>query len=289
MTQFAIYAILLIVAVAAFILPPLWFGKRNPSGKADRKAANLAIFRDQLADLERDRREGTLLEADFELARNELQRRLLDEVEAEGETEADAETRSDAAPPVQGLTSRPTAIVLLLSLPILALGAYAVLGNPRALDPVNTAPQKQMTEADIEGMVSKLAERMQKNPDDPNGWLMLARSYKMMGRYAEAVDAYAKAESAIEGDPELLASYAETLAMASGKGLTGKSRELINKALKLDPKHAHSLFLAGAAAMEAGEDKAGIAYWEALLPQVDPGSELDQMLRQGIEQMKQGK
>ncbi|WP_306602833.1 c-type cytochrome biogenesis protein CcmI [Azonexus sp.] len=283
MTQFAIYAILLIVTVAAFILPPLWFGKRRQASGADRKATNLAIFRDQLADLERDRSDGTLLEADFAQAKNELQRRLLDEVETS------AELNANTTQPPSTSTSRPTAIILLLVLPILAVGAYALLGNPRALDPVATTPQKQMTAADIEGMVAKLAERMKNNPDDLNGWLMLARSYKMMGRYSDSVDAYAKAESVIDNDPELLASYAETIAMASGKGLTGKSRELIAKALKLDPKHAHSLFLAGAAAMESGDSKTAIAHWEALLPQVEAGSELDQMLRKGIEQMKQGK
>ena len=77
--------------------------------------------------------------------------------------------------------------------------------------------------------------------------------------------------------------------MANGKGLKGKPAELVERALKLDPKHGHSLFLAGAAAMEAGDTKKGIAYWEALLPQVEPGSEIDQMLRQGIEKMKAGK
>lgn len=275
MTQFALYAILIIVATAALVLPSLWFGKRRRAVDADRKAANLAIFRDQLAELECERSEGSLAAEDYEQARSELQRRLLDEVDV-----ADGDTA--ASPP----TSRPTAIVLLLLLPIAAMGGYALLGNPAALDPVNTAPQKQMTAADIEGMVAKLAAKMQDNPDDMNGWVMLGRSYKMLGRYAEAVDAYAKAEAFIAQDPELLASYAETLAMASGKGLSGKARTLIDQALKLDPKHAHSLFLAGAAAMEAGDAKNGIAYWEALLPQVEAGSELDQMLRQGIEEMK---
>lgn len=275
MTQFALYAILIIVATAALVLPSLWFGKRRRAVDADRKAANLAIFRDQLAELERERSEGSLAAEDYEQARSELQRRLLDEVDV-----ADGDTA--ASPP----TSRPTAIVLLLLLPIAAMGGYALLGNPAALDPVNTAPQKQMTAADIEGMVAKLAAKMQDNPDDMNGWVMLGRSYKMLGRYAEAVDAYAKAEAFIAQDPELLASYAETLAMASGKGLSGKAKTLIDQALKLDPKHAHSLFLAGAAAMEAGDAKNGIAYWEALLPQVEAGSELDQMLRQGIEEMK---
>jgi cytochrome c-type biogenesis protein CcmH len=110
-----------------------------------------------------------------------------------------------------------------------------------------------------------------------------------MGRYAEAAEAYGKAEKVINDDPELLASYAETIAMATGTGLTGKPSQLVERALKIDPQHPHSLFLAGAAAMEAGDNKKGIAYWEALLPQVEPGSEIDQMLRSGIDKMKQAK
>ena len=118
---------------------------------------------------------------------------------------------------------------------------------------------------------------------------MLARSYKSMGRYDEAVEAFAKTEKAINDDPDQLASYAETIAMANGKGFSGKAVQLVERALKVDPKHGHSLFLAGAAAMEAGQNKKGIAYWEALLPQVEPGSDIDQMLRGGIEKMKAGK
>ncbi len=278
MTQFAIFATLLLVVVAAFILPPLWLGLRAPRGSADRKEANLAIFRDQLLELEREKGEGTLAEADFEQARRELQRRLLEEVEPE----AAAATASSHAP------SRKTAIALLLLLPILALLGYGMLGKPQALDPMQTAVQPKMTADQINAMVAKLAERMQANPDDMQGWLMLARSYKTMGRYEDAVAAYGKAEKVINDDPELLASYAETIAMAAGKGLKGKPAQLIERALKLDPQQPHALFLAGAAAMEAGDNKKGIAYWEALLPQVEPGSEIDQMLRSGIDKMKAG-
>jgi cytochrome c-type biogenesis protein CcmI len=84
MTQFAIFATLLIVVVAAFILPPLWLGLRAPKPQTDRKEANLAIFRDQLAELGSENAEGSLAEADFEQAKRELQRRLLEEVEATG-------------------------------------------------------------------------------------------------------------------------------------------------------------------------------------------------------------
>ena len=279
MTQFSIFAVLLVLATAAFILPPLWLGLRAPKERADRKTANLAIFRDQLAELEREKAEGSLAEADFEQARRELQRRLLEEVEPAVE-----ETT-----PASHAPTRKTAVAILLLLPILGVLGYVTLGNPRALDPQQAAAQPQMTPEQINEMVAKLAERMKANPDDPKGWLMLARSYKQMGRYAEAVDAFSHAEKVVNEEPDLLAAYAETIAMAEGKGLSGKPTQLIEKALKLDPKHGHSLFLAGAAAMDRGDAKQGIAYWEALLPQVEPGSEIDQMLRSGIEKMKAAK
>jgi cytochrome c-type biogenesis protein CcmH len=280
MTQFAIFAILLIVVVSAFILPPLWLGLRAPKASADRKETNLAIFRDQLAELSREKAEGSLAEADFDQARQELQRRLLEEVEP---------ATTAAGTTVTHGPSRKTAIAILLLLPILGLLGYGILGNPKALDPTQTAAPQQMTPEKINEMVTRLAEKMKANPDNMEGWLMLARSYKSLGRFDDAVQAYSKAEKAISDDPDQLASYAETIAMANGKGLKGKAVQLVERALKIDPKHAHSLFLAGAAAMEAGDNKKGIAYWEPLLEQVEPGSEIDQMLRQGIEKMKAGK
>ena len=279
MTQFAIFATLLIVVVAAFILPPLWLGLRAPKPKTDRKEANLAIFRDQLAELERESTEGSLAAADFEQAKRELQRRLLEEVEP---------SAADGVAATHG-PSRKMAIAILILMPVLGLLGYGMLGNPKALDPTQTAAPQQMTPEKINEMVASLAAKMQANPDDMPGWLMLARSYKSLGRYDEAVEAFAKAEKAIDKDPDQLAAYAETVAMANGKGLKGKPAQLVEKALKVDPKHGHSLFLAGAAAMESGDNKKGIAYWEALLEQVEPGSEIDQMLRSGIEKMKAGK
>ena len=276
MTPFAVFAFLLLLTTLALLFPALWFGQRRRAVDADRKRTNLAIYRDQLAELEREHAEGSLATDDFEQARTELQRRMLEEVSPQDEAIVSTTQRS-----------RPTAMVLVFALPLLAVAGYALLGNPLALNPEKAVAQPQMTAEDINAMVEKLAARMQENPDDTNGWLMLARSYKMLGRYDEAVAAFGKAEKAVAEDPEQLASYAETLAMASGKGLSGKALELVNQALKLNPQHAHALFLAGMAAMERGDRGAAIGYWETLLSQVEPGSELDQMLRQGIEQMKQ--
>lgn len=277
MTQFAIFAALLLAVTAAFLLPPLWRGRRSGGSRAERREANLAIFRDQLAELEREKTEGSLAESDYEQARQELQRRLLEEVE--GAT--DGAQASDAP-------ARKTAIALIVFLPMLALLGYGLLGNLRAIDPANTVAQKPMSAPDVEKMVARLAARLEANPDDEQGWVMLGRSYKMLGRYEEAVKAYTRGEKLIDTDPELLASYAETIGTANGGNLEGKPRQLIAKALKLDPNHGHSLFLAGAAAMQSGDKKQAIKYWETLLPQIEEGSELDHMLRDAISKMKSG-
>ena len=275
MSLFALFAALLVLAAAAFLLPPLWRNRR-PEASADRRSANLAIFRDQLAELEAEKIEGTLTEAHFEQARQELQRRLLDEVQPE--QAADASQRP----------SRKTAISLAILLPAAALGLYGLLGSPEALDPNRTAPRPQMTADQVNDMVSKLAERLKANPDDLKGWVMLARSYKALGRHAEAAEAYGKAEPLVRQDAGLLADYAETLAMGSSTGMRGKPRELVDQALKLDADNPHALLLAGAAAMQAGNRAEARTHWEKLLLQVEPGSQMETMLKDAVEKLKQG-
>ncbi len=279
MIFFALIATALIVAVVLFLLPPLWLGVPASAGSTDRKAANLAIFRDQLLELEHEKQEGTLAEGDFEQAKRELSRRLLEEVEPE----AGGGKHGSHAP------SRSLAMILLVLVPLLAVGGYAILGQPRALDPTQTAAAPKVTPAQIEGMVAKLAERLKANPDDAKGWVMLGRSYKAMGRYGEAAEAYGKAETLIAKDAALLVDYAETLALAGTTGLQGKPKKLIDQALKLDAENPNVLLLAGAAAMEGGNRKDAIRYWEKLLPLVEPGSEIEGMLKGSLEKLKQGK
>lgn len=279
MTIFLVFAGLLIVVVAIFLLPPLWLGTRPAAAAAGRKEANLAIFRDQLAELEREKGEGTLAEADFEQARRELQHRLLAELPEDG-ANSDASHRP----------SRGAAVTLLVLVPLLGLGGYGLLGNPRALDPAQTAPRQQVTADQIEGMVAKLAEKLKANPDDMQGWIMLARSYKALGRYADAAEAFGKAEKVVGQDAGLLAEYAEMLAMSGpdgGRSMRGKPRRLLEQALKLDAQNPHALLLAGAAAMEEGDRKQAAAYWERLLPMVEPGSEIEATLRSSIDKLRQ--
>jgi cytochrome c-type biogenesis protein CcmH len=277
MTLFAVFATLLVIVVAAFLLPPLWLGLKPTAAAADRRAATLAIFRDQLSELEREKAEGALAEADFEQARRELQHRLLEEAQPDGQEAA------------RHGPTRKAAIALLVLVPLLAVVGYGILGNPRALEPALTAPRPDISPAQIEGMVGKLAERLKANPDDMQGWLMLARSYKAMGRFAEAAEAYGKAERIVMQDANLLADYAEAIAMSNQNRMLGKPRELIEQALKLEPENPQALLLAGVAAMQVGKRAEAAAYWEKLLPMVEPGSEMETMLKSSIEKLKQKK
>ena len=256
---FALLAALLILAVLAIVLPSQWRAPRTSSA-ADRREANLGIFRDQLAELERDRSEGSLAQDDFDQARGELQRRLLDEVD-----DPEPET---LAPARRGVSR--TALALLVAIPLAATAAYALLGNPDALDPLRR--QARVSPQQIEEMLVKLEARLKTSPDDAKGWVMLARSYKALGRYAESAQAFGHAGALVDGDPALLADYAESLAQVAGS-LEGRPLELIARALKLNPDEPQSLFLAGAAAGERQDYAAVVDYWGRLLLQLDPASQ----------------
>ncbi len=274
MTTFIALATLLVVVAAIPLVLPLLRQRGTATDAADRQAANIAILRDQMAELEHDRSEGSLSDADFEQAKKELQKRLLEEARPEGTT-----TRETSP-------SRKTALIILILLPLMGLVGYGLLGSPQALDPANRQPAPKVTADQIEGMVAKLAARLKENPDDPKGWLMLARSYKMLGRYPESAEAFDKAMPLVEKDGTLLGEYAEILAITSD-GFTGKPTELINKALKLTPEDPQILLLAGAAAGERGDFKAAVAYWEKVAPQLEPGSEEAEALASALAQARE--
>ncbi|HRE18853.1 MAG TPA: c-type cytochrome biogenesis protein CcmI [Rhodocyclaceae bacterium] len=213
MTAFIPYAFLLLLATVAVLAWPLWRQQRDAS--TDRTAANRAIYRSEMDELEREFADGNLSENDLTLARNELQRRLL----------ADAAGDEQAVPDAQ--PSRRLAIALMVMVPILAVGGYATLGEPQAMDPeARQAPPPQVTAAQIEGMVAGLAKRLQENPGDTKGWFMLARSYKALDRLPEAAAAYAKVESEVAKNPDLLTDYAEILG-AIQKSFQGKPATLL--------------------------------------------------------------
>lgn len=272
---FVAAATLLVLLVLAILLRPLWRAPKA-SDAVDRQAANLDIFRDQLRELESDRDQGLLASSDFEQARDELQRRLLDDVEAQ---------QPNSAQPVPERPGRKTALALLVLIPLTAAVAYGVLGNPRALDPAQT--QSRVTPQQIESMLGKLVEKLKANPDDTQGWVMLARSYKVLGRFADAAEAYSHGGALVDSDPALLADYAEVLGQAQDGKLAGQPEALIAKALALDPDEPQALFLAGAAATDRNDFTAVAEHWGRLLLQLQPGSEEAKSLGAAVDKARE--
>ena len=257
MILFGLGALALIAVTLAFVLRPL---AREPHGRgAAEAAANAAILKDQLTELERDNATGTIGTPEYEQAKLELKRRLLEDT-AGDERATDAPRRR-----------RRAAVATAIALPVAAAGLYLALGNPAALDP--TQAQAEVGPAQIEAMVAKLAARLESRPDDLESWAMLGRSYKVLGRNEEAARAYAKAESVVAADPRLLVDYAESLALSHGGNLQGKPAQLVARALQLDPEYPLALMLSGAVHYQREDYAAAIREWEKLQARFAPGSD----------------
>jgi cytochrome c-type biogenesis protein CcmH len=201
------------------------------------------------------------------------------------------EARAEAAPPEDTAVAenaspsparrRPlAALATAVALPITAAGLYLVLGAPAALDPEQAQPQ--LGRADVEAMVEKLAQRLQNQPDDAEGWAMLGRSYRVLGRNEEAAQAYAKAERVVAVDPRLLVDYAESLALAHGGNLQGRPAELVARALELDPGNPLALMLSGAVSFQREDYAGAIRQWEKVQALLAPGSEEVQAVGESI-------
>jgi cytochrome c-type biogenesis protein CcmH len=291
------------VAIAlAFVLPPLLQSSpETPSGSDGEQAkeANVDIYRDQISELEADLNNGIVSREQYQQDRDEIERRLLEDVSAEV-SRKDAGKKGSDKKGTPAPASRTPVYAIALGVPLIAVGLYVQLGNRTALSGSPAAastparasldgsgqPSGQMTQAGIEANVAKLAARLEQNPGDAKGWIMLGRSYLNLEKYSEASKAYAKASALSPNDADLLGDYAFALGMANGQRLSGQPLELINKALKLEPENPKALELAGSAAFEAKNYSQAISYWEKLLQKTSPGTELGQALTERIKEAK---
>ncbi|MCB1906834.1 MAG: c-type cytochrome biogenesis protein CcmI [Rhodocyclaceae bacterium] len=265
MITFWVVSAMLMAGALLFIVPPLLGGRVRLGGSADHQVANLSVLRDQLRELEGEHRAGEISDAQFEKARGELERRVLDESAA-------AESAVAGRPP----TGLVATIVLLV--PALAIPLYLYLGSPEALSPAtvaaraNEAEGHALTAEQVQAMVDKLAARLRETPDDAEGWIMLARSYNALGRYGDAAEAFRTLTRLLPADAQLLADYADTLAMSRGRQLSGEPESIITRALELDARNVKALALAGTAAFERADYAAAIGFWERIQTQVQPDS-----------------
>jgi cytochrome c-type biogenesis protein CcmH len=138
----------------------------------------------------------------------------------------------------------------------------------------------------LEAMVSKLAMRLQRAPDDPDGWAMLARSYTVLERNDDALAAWRRALALTPHDPQLLADYADALASANNGDLGGEAKQSIRAALAIDPDQPKALALAASAAFDERDYPQAIRLWQRLEKVSAPGSEVADQMRKNIDETR---
>jgi cytochrome c-type biogenesis protein CcmH len=302
MTLFWVYAALLAGVALAFLVTPLMRGRARAGATISRAASNLTVFRDQLAELDADLAAGTIGREQWEAARGDLQRGLLEGVGPPAASAAAPAKRSKAAASaapakrskaaasaaVSVKRSKAAAIAIGIALPLASVFMYLGLGSPQGLDPRKESAAQgashQLTQEQIESLVERLAKRLESNPDDAEGWSMLARTYSTLGRFAEAAGAYAKAEAKFPKNAQLLADYADSLAMAQGQSLQGRPEALVRRALQADGNNLKALALAGTVEFEKRDFAKAIEYWRRMLPLLPPDSEMVDSVRASIKE-----
>jgi cytochrome c-type biogenesis protein CcmH len=254
----ALAALTFCVLVA--LLAPLF---RHHRGSPSRTTRELAIYRDQLAELQREAESGRIPPMEAKAAETEIQRKML--------AAAESVDPADTPAAVPRNWSRGVALIVVAAVvPIGALAAYLSVGSPtepsHPFDPVRAAAQTQAEARarEMAGLVDKLAKRLEREPDNLQGWLILAQSYTAMQRNTEAAEAFRHAYELSGKDATYAADYGEALVAAADATVTPQASALFEQALKADPSEPRSRFYLGLAKAQAGQAREAIAMWRSL-------------------------
>lgn len=268
MTPFLAIAVVMLAIACACVLVPLLKHRRGVPVDSD--ASNLLVLRAQRAELEADLANGVLSPEHYDVARRDLERRVLEE--ADGAAEG-------GAPPSRG--SAWTAALVGAGFPVAAALLYLTLGTPSALlaDTVPDAARaarETPSAQDIETMIERVKARLATRPDDIEGWRVLARTYYVLGRAPEAVAAYERASALAPDDAELLADFADAVAITQNRSLDGRPEALVVRALSANPDQWKANALAGTIAFQRRDYGKSIAHWtraKAALPADSPAAQ----------------
>ncbi len=275
-TTFWIIAAILILVALAFVIPP--FFKKSPlPHQIDRKTLNVAIYKERLAELALE----NLTPAQREVAKQDLDSTLWQELNNE-------ENRLSHSPP----RAQWASLLVAIFIPVIAVGGYWQLGSPELIiPPVEKTHEGQTNKAlpaNFKEMVDKLAARLEKQPEDENGWRMLARSYVFLADYPQALKTYNQILVKYGEQPEVLTELAEFIAKNNHDELAGLPTILLKTALTVDPNYPDALWLAGFSAAQQEDFNSAIGYWQrfqAQLPATD--TETQQAVEKQIAEARQ--
>ncbi|MBX7198081.1 MAG: c-type cytochrome biogenesis protein CcmI [Rhodospirillaceae bacterium] len=270
-----IWALIAAVALAA-IAALLWPLLRAGAPPQDRAAYNLAVFQDQLKEVDRDVARGVLTPAEADAARLEIQRRIIATGKIHGEA---AVTDSPAR---RNLTAGAIAVVV----PALALATYLSLGRPTLPAAEPGLASHDADDAQIAKMVDQLAAKVAANPNDPQGLILLARTYRQLGRFDEAIATYQKL-TALQPDADTFAGLGEAETAAAGGNVTPEAHAAFMKALGFDRNEPRSRFYLGLEYALKGDAKTAIAIWRDLAASSPPDAPWVPAVREEMAQVAQ--
>ena len=259
---------LLVVAVGSLL--PFALG-RGRTEDLDRNAQNIGIARDRLSELKADFDSGAITRDEFDEGKAELATALALDLDAGAGSTGRAEAGGYRH-------ERIGAIVALLLLPLLSFGLYTQLGAPQGVSVkgpgVAGAVARAPVAATVEGadrplppiseMVSGLARKLEADPNNPDGWFMLGRSYAVMDNWQAAEKAYRQALALIPDQPDFIVNLAEAIGMTRDRDLSGEPARLLYRALTIDPNHERALWFLGLAERQVGNVANAVHLWRRL-------------------------
>lgn len=269
MIGFVIAAAILLAAALAIILPPML---RNSSpDEVDRKKINVVIGRERLAELNAARSSGEISEEEFAREQRDLEESLLDDIEDSGQ---------GSGRRVHNFWALGSLFIIV---PVLSISLYTYLGMP-AVFSIQDKPAQAQQEAmpSIDQMVATLEQRMQQNPDNAEGWAMLARTYMVLQQYEKAANALYKLRDLIGDTPDVLADIADAVAMNQGGSLDGEPIQLLRQALDANPAQPKALWLVGMYEFQRGNATEALLHWRKLEPMLFDDPDSQQELRKLI-------
>jgi cytochrome c-type biogenesis protein CcmH len=257
MTLWFVFALMTAAAIFA-VLWPLGRGARP-----QREGTEVTVYRDQLAEIDRDLATGLVGAAEAAAARVEISRRLL---------AADDAERAVVAAPSTGWR-RGVAVMALAGLPVLAVALYLPLGSPRLADfPLAGRVQTASASQPLDNLVAQVEAHLEKNPTDGRGWSVLAPVLEKIGRFDDAVKAY-RNSIAYNGDgAERRADLGEAMAAAAGGVVTAEAKAEFERAVALDASDVKARFFLGLSAEQDGRPADAAAIWRAMLASAPAGA-----------------
>ena len=274
MSPWWLLAIMAAVSVV-LLVRPLVRVRGRPIARAD---YDLEVYRQQLKELALDQQRGLISEEEYEASLTEVERRIL--------TAGGVRDLATHMPIAIERGNWKLIFALVLMVPMLGGGLYYKLGSPQLPDqPLagrGTGPEMQRG-SEFDNVVAGLISRLEENPNDLEGWTLLARSYAFMGRFNDAVGAYREAEALSPGDNNIAIALGESIVFSRDGMVTPAARQQFEVVLAREPEHPIARYYIGLARAQSGAGQEALEIWRKLASEADPSEEWLPQLRSQLQ------